>query len=110
MQGKTSIKKYPVPLALPKKFHEVFFQNMLTVLGYDTRFADDPGYSVPEKRAKWANVYQAFYAHYSRNGQGSFWRGKPNQHDQFWAFALVSKYFGKELEKASKSENESVTA
>jgi N-acetyl-anhydromuramyl-L-alanine amidase AmpD len=84
------MKKYPVPFALPKKFNEVFFQNMLTMLGYDTRFADEPGFSVSEKRAKWANVYQAFYAHYSRNGQGSLWRGKPDQRDQFWAFALAA--------------------
>jgi N-acetylmuramoyl-L-alanine amidase len=102
------MEKFPVPYALPQKFNETFFQNMLTLLGYDTRFADDHDASAGEKRAKWANVYQAFFAHYSRNGQGALWRGKPDQRDQFWAFALGAKYFGKDFEKASKTENGSV--
>ncbi len=93
------MEKYPVPYALPQKFNEAFFQNMLTLLGYDTRFSDKPDASAQKKRAKWANVYQAFFAHYSRNGQGALWRGKPDQHDCFWAFALWAKYFGKDVEK-----------
>ncbi len=98
------MKKYGVPLALPETFNEVFFQNMLTLLGYDTRFSDDDGSDL-EKMAKWRNVYQAFYAHYSRNGQETRWRGKPDQYDQFWAWALWVKYCAKDLEKESKEEN-----
>ncbi len=99
------IKKFPVQQDLPQKFNEMFFQKMLTLLGYDTRFSDNHDASAQEKRAKWTNVYQAFYAHYSRNGQGALWRGKPDQRDQFWAFALVSKYFGKNIKNESKKEN-----
>jgi hypothetical protein len=98
------MKKYAVPLALPETFNEVFFQKMLTLLGYDTRFSDDDGSDL-EKMAKWRNVYQAFYAHYSRNGQETRWRGKPDQYDQFWAWALWVKYCAKDLEKESKEEN-----
>ncbi|MBM3631483.1 MAG: hypothetical protein FJX00_00620 [Alphaproteobacteria bacterium] len=99
------MKKYGVPFALPEKFNEMFFHKMLTLLGYDTRFADDHDASAGEKRAKWANVYQAFYAHYSRNGQETRWRGKPDQRDQFWAWALWVKYCAKDLQKESRGEN-----
>ncbi len=50
-------------------------------------------------------MYQAFYAHYSRNGQAWLWRGKPDSRDCFWAFALWAKYFGKNIKKETKKEN-----
>lgn len=86
------VKKYTPNHALPEIFDLLFFQSMLSKLGYDTRFAQNPELSEGSKKAQWQNVYQVFYAHFSRNGQPQRWRGSPDLQDMFWAWALVTKY------------------
>jgi N-acetylmuramoyl-L-alanine amidase len=87
------VKKYQPVVPLPQKFDGLFFQKCLSQLGYDTRFAEDASLSSADRGGKWTNVYQAFYGHFSRNGESPRWRGSPDYKDMFWAWALLAKYF-----------------